>query len=38
MAISKADYLVTGDKDLLILNPFGTTTVLTPGDFEKMLS
>jgi putative PIN family toxin of toxin-antitoxin system len=34
---SKADYLVTGDKDLLIHNPFKTATILTPGDFEKLL-
>jgi putative PIN family toxin of toxin-antitoxin system len=34
---SKADYLVTGDKDLLIHNPFLTTTILTPANFEKEL-
>ncbi len=33
--ISKADYLVTGDKDLLIHNPFKTATILTPANFEK---
>jgi putative PIN family toxin of toxin-antitoxin system len=32
---SKADYLVTGDKDLLIHNPFKTATILTPANFEK---
>jgi putative PIN family toxin of toxin-antitoxin system len=31
---SKADYLVTGDKDLLIHNPFKTATILTPANFE----
>jgi predicted nucleic acid-binding protein len=31
---SKADYLVTGDKDLLELNPFKTARILTPSDFE----
>jgi len=31
---SKADYLITGDKDLLMLNPFLTATVLTPSEFE----
>jgi uncharacterized protein len=31
---SKADYLVTGDKDLLILNPFKSATILTPVNFE----
>jgi putative PIN family toxin of toxin-antitoxin system len=34
---SKADYLVTGDKDLLTLHPFETTAILTPFDFEKIL-
>jgi predicted nucleic acid-binding protein len=34
---SKADYLVTGDKDLLTLNPFQTAIILTPADFEKVL-
>jgi len=34
---SKADYLVTGDKDLLMHNPFRTATILTPADFEKAL-
>jgi len=34
---SKADYLVTGDKDLLILNPFETATILTSADFERIL-
>ena len=30
-------YLVTGDKDLLLLNPFETTKILTVSDFEKIL-
>ena len=34
---SKADYLVTGDKDLLIQNPFKLATILTPANFEKTL-
>lgn len=34
---SKADYLVTGDKDLLKHNPFKTAEVLTPAEFEKQL-
>lgn len=34
---SKADFLVTGDKDLIELNPFKTTQILTPNDFEKIL-
>jgi len=38
IAISKADYLVTGDKDLLTLHPFKSTSILTPMDFEKILT
>ena len=34
---SKADYLVTGDKDLLEHNPFKTAQILTPTEFEKHL-
>ena len=34
---SKADYLVTGDKDLLEHNPFKTAQILTPTEFEKNL-
>jgi putative PIN family toxin of toxin-antitoxin system len=32
---SKADFLVTGDKDLLELNPFKTAQILTPTEFEN---
>jgi putative PIN family toxin of toxin-antitoxin system len=35
---SQADYLVTGDKDLLIQNPFKSATILTPANFEKIIS
>jgi putative PIN family toxin of toxin-antitoxin system len=35
---SKADYLVTGDKDLLVHNPFKTATILTPANFEKAMA
>ena len=38
ISVSKADYLVTGDKDLLTLHPFGTTAILTAADFEKILT
>ena len=31
---SKADYLVTGDKDLLLHNSFKTARILTPANFE----
>ena len=32
----KADYLVTGDEDLLMLNPFQRITIIKPKDFEKI--
>ncbi len=34
---SKADFLVTGDKDLLEHNPFKTAQILTPFEFEQQL-
>ncbi len=34
---SNADFLVTGDKDLLELNPFKTAKIITPADFEVFL-
>ncbi|HMZ46590.1 MAG TPA: putative toxin-antitoxin system toxin component, PIN family [Chitinophagaceae bacterium] len=34
---SKADFLVTGDKDLLELSPFKTAQILTPTEFETQL-
>ena len=37
IGFSKANYLVTGDKDLLEHNPFKTATILTPVNFEKEL-
>lgn len=30
----RADYLVTGDEDLLILDPFGKTRILTLSEFS----
>lgn len=35
---SNADYLVTGDKDLLKHNPFKNAEILTPSDFENTLA
>lgn len=35
---SKADYLVTGDKDLLEHNPFKTAQILNPVEFENYLN
>jgi putative PIN family toxin of toxin-antitoxin system len=34
---SKADYLVTGDNDLLELNKFQTALILTPNQFQGVL-
>lgn len=31
----KADMLITGDKDLLVLKRFGKTRILAPADFIK---
>jgi len=33
---AKADYLVSGDSDLLILKRFAGTMIVTPRDFELM--
>lgn len=38
MDSSQADYLITGDLDLLELHPFQNTRILTPSAFEKQLS
>ncbi|MES1224883.1 MAG: putative toxin-antitoxin system toxin component, PIN family [Bacteroidota bacterium] len=35
---SAADYLVTGDKDLLAHTPFKSAKILTPSDFEKEIT
>ena len=32
----KADCIITGDKDLLVLHPFHGISILTPGDFLKI--
>jgi len=34
---SKADYLITGDKDLLLHNPFKSAQIVTPKEFEVKL-
>ena len=31
----QADYLITGDKDLLVLDPFGTCRILSPKVFAE---
>jgi putative PIN family toxin of toxin-antitoxin system len=32
-----ADYLITGDQDLLEIGEFGKTRIITPDNFEKLL-
>lgn len=34
---ARADYLVTGDKDLLEHNPFKSTEILKPAEFDRIL-
>lgn len=34
---SKADYLITGDKDILDLKKFGNTIILTITEFESLI-
>ena len=35
--VAKADYLVTGDKDLLVLKQVGQVKILSPKDFVARL-
>jgi putative PIN family toxin of toxin-antitoxin system len=37
IAFSKADFLVTGDKELQTLSPFKTARILSLSEFEKVL-
>ncbi len=32
-ASGKADFIISGDEDLLVLNPFRGIPILTPGEF-----
>jgi len=34
----QADFIITGDKDLLILNPYGACQVVTPKTFAGLMS
>ena len=34
---TQADYLITGDKDLLIMNAFGSTKIITPRQFWEII-
>jgi len=36
--VARADYLVTGDKDLLVLNPVGDLQILSPTQFTLILA
>jgi len=36
--VGRADYLVTGDQDLLILDPFQGIPILTPAEFLAALA
>lgn len=33
---SRADYLITGDQDLLVLDSFETAKIISPSDFSAM--
>ena len=33
----QADYMITGDEDLLVLDPFRGVRIVTPGDFLDLL-
>ena len=33
--VSQAEFLITGDLDLLVLNPFDSIQIRTPGDFYR---
>ncbi|MDD3847524.1 MAG: putative toxin-antitoxin system toxin component, PIN family [Syntrophorhabdaceae bacterium] len=35
-SVSQADYLVTGDEDLLVIRQYGATKILSPRDFEGL--
>ena len=38
LAVSaEADYIITGDKDLLVLNPYKNINIVSANDFEKIL-
>ncbi|MEO6638361.1 MAG: putative toxin-antitoxin system toxin component, PIN family [Ginsengibacter sp.] len=34
---SKANFLVTGDRELLKLNPFASASILTPANFAEVI-
>ncbi|MBP7529204.1 MAG: putative toxin-antitoxin system toxin component, PIN family [Syntrophorhabdaceae bacterium] len=37
-SVSQADYLVTGDEDLLVVRQYGGTKILAPRDFESLFA
>jgi predicted nucleic acid-binding protein len=39
LAISgQADFIVTGDEDLLVLNPFREVVIMSPADFFERIN
>jgi putative PIN family toxin of toxin-antitoxin system len=36
--LGRADCIVTGDRDLLVLDPFGTVRILTPAAFLEAVA
>jgi len=34
---SEAEFLITGDLDLLVLNPFSSMKIMTPSDFYRSI-
>ena len=37
-SVSQADYLATGDEDLLVVRQYGGTKILAPRDFESLFA
>jgi len=35
--VSKADYMITGDRDLLVLDPFLNARIITAAEFERLV-
>ena len=33
---SQSEFLITGDLDLLVLNPFESIQIVTPGEFQGL--
>jgi predicted nucleic acid-binding protein len=35
---AEANFIITGDKDLLVIGKFEYTLIIQPGDFKKLTS